>query len=358
MKISFRSCRKKKKHSNTYSFKISIKCRCPYIQKGSLYYYLLRSIFRILKSILVPLPTSLCVLSVLSMNINIQNTPATRAIFFRIEIKIKDITSMEYDSKIEQIFFFSEKLKKEMGINIYLPSEYKSSTLRFPVLYFLHGRSGNENIIHFLDIKSVTDKLISSGIISPLIIVCPRMENSRGLNSSVLTNEVKSGGQVINVGQYENYFIKEVIPYIDSKYNTRHDASGRYVGGASAGGYAALNYGLKYPELFSRIGGHMPALELQLDQEDLPYFGNISFWRTNNPIDIAKECKLNLMQEWYLDAGNKDEGHFYEGCNKLYQILKDRGANVQNHVFAGHHDITYLKSNLEKYLIFYNAKKG
>lgn len=264
---------------------------------------------------------------------------------------------MQSESKIEHLLLFSKKLEKEMGVNIYLPPDY-SSTRRFPVLYFLHGRSGNENIIHFLAIKDVADKLISSEIINSLIIVCPRMENSRGLNSSVVTDEIKSGGRVINVGQYEDYFIKEIIPYIDSRYNTIDDVSGRYVGGVSAGGYAALNYGLKYPDLFSRIGGHMPALELQLDKEDIPYFGNISFWMENDPIEVAKECKLNLIQRWYLDAGDKDEGHFYEGCDRLYQILKKRGANVQNHIFTGHHDLAYLKSNFKNYLIFYSAKES
>ena len=264
---------------------------------------------------------------------------------------------MKCESKIEQLLLFSEELKKEMGVNIYLPPDY-SRIRRFPVLYLLHGRSGNENMIHFLAIKDAADKLISSEIINSLIIVCPRMENSRGLNSSIVTDEIKSGGQIINVGQYEEYFIKEIIPYIDCRYSTIDNASGRYIGGISAGGYAALNYGLKYPYLFSRIGGHMPALELKLDQDDIPYFGNIFFWKKNNPLEVAKECKLNLIQRWYLDAGDKDEGHFYEGCDRLYQILKKRGANVQNHIFTGHHDLAYLKSNLEKYLIFYSAKES
>lgn len=55
----------------------------------------------------------------------------------------------------------------------------------------------------------------------------------------------------------------------------------------------------------------------------------------------------------YLDAGNKDEGEFYNGCLELYKILKCRKANVQNHLFEGHHNMAYIKSNLEKYLVFY-----
>ena len=50
-------------------------------------------------------------------------------------------------SSVKNINFNSKILDKEMGINVYLPKEYKENSNPFPVLYFLHGRSGNENII-------------------------------------------------------------------------------------------------------------------------------------------------------------------------------------------------------------------
>lgn len=180
-------------------------------------------------------------------------------------------------SKAEQTKIYSEILKKEMGISLYLPHNYDCLS-HLPVLYFLHGRSGNENILFELDILKTADLLIQQKIIKPLIIVCPRIDNSRGVNSSMTTREVTSSnfnGRTINLGRYEDYFIKEVIPFIDTNYKTITSREGRFVGGASAGGYAALNYGLRYPELFSKVGGHMPALELQLDQEDIPYFSTI-----------------------------------------------------------------------------------
>lgn len=264
---------------------------------------------------------------------------------------------MTSSSKIESINLYSEILKKEMRLTIYLPENYDRSH-PLPVLYFLHGRSGNENIIFELDMLDTVDLLIWKNVIKPLIIVCPGIENSRGLNSSTTTKEIISSnlnGQIINLGRYEDYFIKEIVPFIDKNYKTITNKRGRFIGGASAGGYAALNYGLRYPNLFSKIGGHMPALELQLDPEDVPYFNTIDIWEKYNPLHIAKKCVIPSDLQIYLDAGNKDEGEFYNGCLELYQILKNREVKVQNHVFEGHHNITYIKSNLEKYLIFYTA---
>lgn len=262
------------------------------------------------------------------------------------------------NSKIEKVNLYSNVLQKDMSFSIYLPCAYDNVS-RLPVLYFLHGRSGDENIIFELDIFDTVNKLIQNEKIKPLIIVCPRMENSRGLNSSSITQEIVStdlNGQTIHLGRYEDYFMKEIIPFIDCAYKTIGNKEGRYIGGVSAGGYAALNYGLRFSDMFSKVGGHMPALELQLDREDIPYFNTIDIWNKYNPLSIAENNDaINSDLHVYLDAGNNDEGGFYNGCLELYNILKERGINVQNHIFEGHHNIAYVKSNFEKYLIFYAA---
>lgn len=127
------------------------------------------------------------------------------------------------ESNVKNINFHSDILNKDMRINVYLPKGYEENNNPLPVLYFLHGRSGNENIIFDLNMKGIADEMIESGKIKPLIIVCPRIENSRGVNSSSISNEVLSPGDsgiIINVGMYEDYFIKEVVPLIDNMFNT------------------------------------------------------------------------------------------------------------------------------------------
>lgn len=157
-------------------------------------------------------------------------------------------------SKVQYIDIHSDALDKLMAFSIYLPDGYDGERI-FPVLYFLHGRSGDESIIDRLDIKSAADELIVSGQISPMMIVCPRMDNSRGLNTAVTPHQAVVDGMKIDTGLYEDYFIHEVIPYIDRHFMTIPHREHRFVGGASAGGFAAAHYGLQYPGLFSRVGG-------------------------------------------------------------------------------------------------------
>ena len=260
-------------------------------------------------------------------------------------------------SKVEKVNFYSDVLDKEMPMLVYLPECYSSLT-PLPVLYFLHGRSGSENIMFEVGINTKADRMIKDGEIKPMIIACPRIENSRGLNSSLICKEVPDPGdnsRIINLGMYEDYFMREIVPLTDNTFSTIKDKKGRYMGGISAGGYAALHITFRHQHMFSKVGGHMPALELELEEEDKPYYKELGVWEAYDPIYIARNNNIFSDIDVYLDAGDKDEGGFYEGCSILHQILKEKGINSQNYIFSGNHSAEYIQSNIEKYLKFYGC---
>ncbi len=252
--------------------------------------------------------------------------------------------------------FHSTILGKDMGSLIYLPESYNTLGA-LPVLYFLHGRSGDENIIFEAGISEKADQLINSGEINPMIIVCPRIGNSRGINSATECSEIlNSEGRIYHVGMYEDYLIKELIPFIDNSFNTIKDKKGRYIGGASAGGYAALHNALRHQDMFCKVGGHMPAIELTLEEEDKPHFHSREVWEKYDPVHLAENEDIRADIQVYLDAGNKDEGRFYEGCSVLYNVLQEKVISAQNHIFQGYHNVEYIKENIETYLKFYGKE--
>jgi enterochelin esterase-like enzyme len=258
-------------------------------------------------------------------------------------------------SEVKKVNFRSEILAKEMTALVYLPKEY-SKQGHLPVLYFLHGRSGNENIMFEAGLNEKADQLITEGKIKPMMIVCPRIDNSRGLNSAIKCSEIlNSENRIYHVGMYEDYLIKELIPFIDKAFNTIQDRKGRFIGGASAGGYAALHNAFRHQNLFTKVGGHMPAIELMLEEEDKPHFPNSEVWRKYDPITIVKKDHIASDIKVYLDAGDNDEGEFYKGCAVLNKILEEKGINSQNYIFFGHHNTEYIQSNIENYLVFYGG---
>ena len=128
----------------------------------------------------------------------------------------------------------------------------------------------------------------------------------------------------------------------------------RFIGGISAGGYSALHIGLRHFDMFSKIGGHMPAIDLSYADEDECYFADEAMWEKYDPITIAANKNFDALSV-FLDAGNNDEGQFYLACEKLYPILQNKGVDAQNHIFDGHHNGEYIMSNTKTYLRFYGC---
>lgn len=265
--------------------------------------------------------------------------------------------NFEAKSNVATLTLYSQLLGKEMKINVYTPAGYNTGS-NFPVLYFLHGRSGDPNLIFDIGMDRAADQLIGNGEIQPLIMVFPQMDNSHGLNSSPDYREIPDPGdnqRMIHLGMYKDYFLKEIVGAIESRYHTVTERSGRYIGGVSAGGYAALHIAFDNQELFSKVGGHMPALELELEDEDQPYYPTEQVWKEYDPLGIAKNRSLSGL-EVYLDCGADDEGEFYKGCALLHETLSVKGVKSQNHVFQGGHNRAYIRGNVTKYLLFYGCK--
>lgn len=88
---------------------------------------------------------------------------------------------------------------------------------------------------------AAADALIKAGEISPLRIVCPNLDNSRGINSAAQYRECRGKYGIVYKGRYEDYLLDELIPFVESTFPAIMDRSARYIGGISYGGYTALS---------------------------------------------------------------------------------------------------------------------
>lgn len=261
-------------------------------------------------------------------------------------------------SELKKVVLNSKLLEKDMKLNIYLPKGYSNKN-KYPVLYMLHGYGGNEETwMPGVNLDKKADELIDSNKIKPLIIVCPEIDNSWGINSSEKPLQIGNApSNSLNEGMYEDYICKEIVTYIDSSYSTIASRDGRYIGGLSMGGFASLRIAFTHTDLYSKVGGHSPALWLNDVPTDLSkwLYPTDSIRKQRDPIYLAQDRDLKLLKV-YLDCGDKDVYKFYEGCDNLYKILQSKGVNVQYHLNPGEHDAAYWESNTEKYLLFYDGK--
>ncbi len=166
---------------------------------------------------------------------------------------------------------------------IYLPPNYfESEDRRYPVVYFLHSYSGNNQrmtvvprlednmyiqmlippeLQEQIDLDRLAsyvkfDELITRGELAPFIFVQPdaslHLPHKDGVKDATRAVRTK-GSFYLNspfTGNYEDYIAKDVLEYVDVNYRTIPDKQHRAVMGGSMGGYGALSICLHHPEKF------------------------------------------------------------------------------------------------------------
>ena len=192
----------------------------------------------------------------------------------------------------------SKHLNRKWKYSVYLPDNYYSADVRYPVIYLLHGNGDDEN--SWSKVCPVLDSLITNKIIPPIIAVTPSGKRGWWVNSSE---------------PFEFAVINELIPLIDSTYKTLANRESRMISGYSMGGYGALRYALAYPELFSACALLSPALydeapPLESSARSTGAFGtpfNLSLWDSlNYPASIKSFLPKNTREFFYIGAGDDD----------------------------------------------------
>src|SRR5580658_5490346 len=136
---------------------------------------------------------------------------------------------------------------------VILPSGYDADKTRdYPVVYFLHGLGGNEQMLLNSGGMNMIQDLRDSKRIGEFLIVAPDAGRSFYINSR--------DGKV----RYEDFFIREFLPYIESHYRVRAERQYRGIGGVSMGGYGSLRFASRYPQMFGSVSAHSAALVANL----------------------------------------------------------------------------------------------
>jgi len=262
---------------------------------------------------------------------------------------ISELPPPSVEPGLERIEFPSAILGKTMALYVYLPPGY-SPEREWPVLYLLHGFGNNEiEWFEYHKLNEVADRLIEVGLIKPTIIIAPQMDNSWGIDSGKPAMNGTSPKRALFNGQYESYFVKEVMTLAETRYHASKERSKRSLGGISMGGFASLHIGLRNPELFARVGGHSPALRGS-QIPDYFLYAKPRKMADVDPIALARTQNLRGMKV-FVDCGSDDS--LFAGCKEFADVLLERKADVTFFSAPGAHNGSYWHPNLARYLRFY-----
>ena len=148
-------------------------------------------------------------------------------------------------ASVKTVEIKSEAVGRTLKYNVVLPEKYDESTDRYPVLYLLHGYSGNYNNWARMNAPKAAKE-------NRLIVVMPDGGNSWYANWAESTDGQKNA--------WDDFITKELVKHVDSTYRTVASREGRAINGLSMGGYGALTLGLKHPDLYCSVGSESGAL--------------------------------------------------------------------------------------------------
>ena len=209
-----------------------------------------------------------------------------------------------------------------LSFRVYLPVCYDpDGEYAYPVLYFLHGQSFNDDQWDRLGADETLDALILAGEIAPFIIVMPK-------ESDYMSNQWDS--------KFGPAVAEELTVWIDEHYRTCTERECRAIGGISRGAAWAMRTGLIYWETFGTIGTHSLA----------PFRGDFN----EAPFWFAEIPEEQLPRIW-IDIGVLDVN--LDAANVFEQRLTKYRIPHEWHIYLGTHNEDYWEAHVEDYLRWY-----
>jgi pullulanase len=205
---------------------------------------------------------------------------------------------------------------------VYLPSGYKKSSVKYPVLYVQDGQNLFDPKRAFAgqtwNALATLNELIERKIITPIIVVAIDNTSER-MDEYIPENRGDD---------YLQYLVETIKPQIDLAFRTKVNPESTGILGSSLGGLISLYAGLKHPETFSLIAALSP-----------------SIWVNGRSILSSYQGASHMPRKIYIDSGTVG-GEEPQNVVDLYQVLVERGYHQGSNLYA---DIQDGASHEEKF---------
>jgi S-formylglutathione hydrolase FrmB len=270
------------------------------------------------------------------------------------------------------------------SVVVYLPSSYDRSAVRYPVVYYLHGWSGNEtNWVKAGRLDRSMDTLVSRGM-PEMIVVMPDGDDGWWTTSNALPDLTgclrtvpsyagDAATYCVPWPHYDDYVAYDLVRWVDAKFRTKASRAHRGIAGLSMGGFGALSLALQYPELFAAAASHSGVVwpiewapegvyqrppgsqdttwtrihRGAVGQSARGVFGkDTSAWFARDPLHLLDRARARgaTLPALKLDCGLGDP--FLAGNRAFQAALRTRGVALAYDEFPGVHDWEYWRTHV------------
>lgn len=247
-------------------------------------------------------------------------------------------------SRLREDSVQSAALGRQVKYRVLVPQGYDASLQRYPVLYLLHGLTGD-----YRDWTTKTNLAEYSRPL-PLIIVMPDGGNSWYTNAA-------DGS-----AKFEDYMASELPADVAQKYRTINSRHGRAIAGLSMGGFGALKLAFKRPAQFSVAGSFSGAFGVTLEGELESRIGTVESERLrsifgppdsitrkeNDVFALAAALRPAGAPYIYIDCGTSDA--LIASNRQVVEALSKSGAAYEYHEVGGSHAWDYWDRRVREFL--------
>jgi alpha-glucosidase len=242
----------------------------------------------------------------------------------------KKSTAAENVTIIKKEFVIANLNSISHKIWVYLPPDYDNSTKKYPVIYMHDAQNLFDDTTSFIgewEVDEMLNKLFSTTGKGFIVVGVENGGTERINEYTPWKNEKYGGGKG---AIYVDFLITTLKPYIDAHYRTKKQAKHTALIGSSLGGLISYYGGLKYPNVFGKVG----AL-------------STSFWFSNQVLDFTKTHATTKKLKLFLLVGEKEGAAAVSETKKIEKLLLKTGFKPQNLTTKinpkGNHNETFWK---------------
>ena len=233
---------------------------------------------------------------------------------------------------------------------VYTPAGYETGSDRYPVLYLLHGGSGDEDAWSSCGrATQILDNLIAQGKARPMIVVMPNGNITRIAAPDLLPAPpaLPASQDPGRFRKFPESLVKDLIPFIDRTYRTKSGRDDRAIAGLSVGGaqtlYAAFNNLDRFAWVAAFSGGYPVMPGVAIDVPPPPNAASLKGPDITKSLDPVKFAALlpqldssanDRLRLLYISIGTADT--LQETHKVVKQVLKDKGLTYTLMEFPGY----------------------
>jgi predicted alpha/beta superfamily hydrolase len=214
-----------------------------------------------------------------------------------------------------QVHIISEKfdmpqLGRQRRVWIYLPADYDSSEMKFPVIYMHDGQNlfdyytagyGEWGVDEILDGLAGKKECIVVGI-------------DHGGDHRITEYDPYDSEHGKGRGDaYVDFIVKTLKPYIDKHYCTKAEPASTTIAGSSMGGLISMYAALKHPEVFGNAGIFSPA-----------------FWIAPGIYDFAQQQHIPGSSRFYFVCGDAESDSMVADMQRMAATIRNKIPDEKN----------------------------